>query len=147
MKMMYGSVPVTNLHITKHDVSTDDATLKASDLQSGVTAYARGQKVTGTGKAFAFALYGGISSNDVIPIPVAEINTISIASASYSVKMESPILVIRDYDYSVSTKVADVTVDGTDYPIAVMVTNNTITVTCEKTVALQVLFGKDEYTT
>ena len=49
MKLCLGSTPVKSLNIRKLDVDTNDATIVASDMQSGSIAYAKGQKVTGTG--------------------------------------------------------------------------------------------------
>lgn len=47
MKLCLGSTPVKSLNIRKLDVDTNDATIVASDMQSGSIAYAKGQKVTG----------------------------------------------------------------------------------------------------
>lgn len=49
MKLCLGSTPVKSLNIRKLDVDTNDATIVASDMQSGSIAYAKGQKVTGMG--------------------------------------------------------------------------------------------------
>lgn len=49
MKLCLGSTSVKSLNIRKLDVDTNDATVVASDMQSGSIAYAKGQKVTGTG--------------------------------------------------------------------------------------------------
>lgn len=49
MKLCLGNTPVKSLNIRKLDVDTNDATIVASDMQSGTVAYAKGQKVTGTG--------------------------------------------------------------------------------------------------
>lgn len=49
MKCYLGISPVKSLDIRKLDVDTNDATVVASDMQSGSIAYAKGQKVTGTG--------------------------------------------------------------------------------------------------
>ena len=48
MKCYLGISPVKFLNIRKLDVDTNDATIVASDMQSGAVAYAKGQKVTGT---------------------------------------------------------------------------------------------------
>ena len=80
MKMIYNGTPIKSLNIKHYELNTNDATLKASDLQSGVTAYAKGQKITGIGRAFRFALYGDFPSNREIPIPVSEINTVVVSS-------------------------------------------------------------------
>lgn len=145
MKMMYNGTQIKSLNIKHYEVSTQDATLKASDMQSGVTAYAKGEKVTGTGKAFSFALYGGFSSNVTIPIPVESINTVSISCTEYPVRMITPIEDLRFIDFSTSKTVAMMTADNVDYPIAISVLNNMITITCGKSATLEVVFGKDEY--
>lgn len=142
MKMYLGNTPLKNLKV---GTNTDDATLVASDLQVGKTGYSRGRKVTGTGKAFSFACYGGCNSNEVIPIPVSEINTINISSASYAIKMSDIMRNLRELDFSTAKTVAVATIDGTDYPITLKVESNTITIACDKTIILQTVFGKDEY--
>lgn len=48
MKCYLGISPVKSLNIRKLDVDTNDATIVASDMQTGSIAYAKGQKVTGT---------------------------------------------------------------------------------------------------
>lgn len=49
MKLCLGSTPIKSLNIRKLDVDTNDATIVASDMQTSSVAYAKGQKVTGTG--------------------------------------------------------------------------------------------------
>lgn len=124
---------------------TSDATLKASDMQAGVTAYANGQKVTGTGKAFAFALYGNISSNEMIPLPVEEINTVVVSCVANPVKMAAAVDMLREYDFSSDKQVATVGVSGTDYPITLRVTGGIATFGCSQNMKIQVMIGKDEY--
>ena len=124
---------------------TSDATLKASDMQAGVTGYANGQKLTGTGKAFAFAMYGNVSSTDMITLPVDTINTIIISSAVNPVKMAADAVTLRSYDFSTDKQVATVTVNGTDYPITMRIAGGILTFGCSQKVTLQVFIGKDEY--
>lgn len=145
MKMIYNGTPVKSLNVHHFEQDTNSATVQPSDLQAGITCFARGQKVTGTGKAFVFATYGGCLSNSIIPIPVAEINTVSIGCAEYPTKMSQPIQELRYLDFSTAKTVATITVDGSDYPIALTAANNMITISCEKTATLEVVFGKDEY--
>ena len=144
MKMMYGNVPVTNLQIVKHDVSTDDATMFASDLQAGVTAYARGQKITGTGKCFEFANYGSMSTNmsDYVP---SDINIIHMSSVDKPVQMSITLYDMKNQSFNTPLEVGKVLVDGVLYPITVLVENNFLSVTCEQTVTLELFYGKDNY--
>lgn len=85
MKIMLGDTPVT---ITAHnvDISTDDATIVASDMQVGMVAYAKNQRVVGTGKAFNFAYYGEFETNDKAIVP-DNINMIEIASLEHPIKI------------------------------------------------------------
>lgn len=145
MKMMYNGTPIKSLNVKHFEVSTNDATLIESDMQAGVTAYARGKKIIGTGKAFSFALYGGCSSNAMIPIPVENINTVSISCTTYPVRMITSIEGLRSIDFSTEQTVAMMTVDNVDYPVSISVLHNMITITCDKTATLEVVFGKDEY--
>jgi hypothetical protein len=145
MKMIYGGVPVNSLKVRHYEISTNDATLRSSDLQAGVTAYAKGQKVTGTGKAFSFATYGDMPSNISIPIPVSEINTIVLSSVGNSIKMLQDIISLRSVDFSTAQEIATVTINGMDYPIKIQIMNNMFTIICEQMVVLQIMFGKDEY--
>lgn len=146
MKMMYNGTPIKSLNIKHFEVSTNDCTMKASDLQAGVTGVARGKKIVGTGKAFSFASYGRFSSNEIIPIPVDVINTILISSASYPIKMKDTIVNLQKNDFSMLQEVAFITINEIDYPIAVQVSNNMITISCSQVTNLEILFGKDEYT-
>ena len=145
MKMFYGSTPIKSMKTHIFDIDSSDATMVASDLQAGVTAYARGRKVIGTGKTFSFAMYGGCNSNQILPIPVGDINTILISSVSYQTKMIKSILELQKMDFSTPKEVAVVTIDETDYPITIKAINNMITIACSQTITLQVLFGKDEH--
>ena len=126
-------------------MNTNSATVQPSDLQAGVTCFGRGKKITGTGKVFEFALYGGFSSNDTIPIPVTEINTVSISCTEYPVRMITPIEDLRFIDFSTAKTVATITVDNIDYPIEISVLNSIITIKCDKTTTLEVVLGKDAY--
>lgn len=143
--MIYGGVPVNSLKVRHYETSTNDATCEPSAVQAGLTYYANGKKEVGTGKSFEFAIYGGCSSNMIIPIPVTEINTIIISSASYAVQMTNIMQDLREIDFSTAKTVASVIIDNVSYPITFMVSNSTITLTCQQTVTLQVVFGKDRY--
>lgn len=145
MKMMYNGTQIKSLNVKHYEMDTNSATAQPSDMQAGVTCFARGKKVVGTGKAFSFALYGGCNSNDMIPIPVENINTVSISCTMYPVRMITPIEDLRFVDFSTAKTVAIITVDNIDYPISISVSYNMITITCDKTATLEVVFGKDEY--
>lgn len=145
MKMIYNGTPIKSLNIKHFEMDTNSATVQPTDLQAGVTCYARGQKVTGTGKAFSFATYGSCPSNQVVPIPVSEINTVIIGADGYAVKMTNTTLELRELDFSTSQEVANVVIDGNDCPIYLQINNNILTITCSQNVILQVMFGKDDY--
>ena len=141
MKLMLGGTPVKKMMI--HN-DTMDATMVASDLQAGVTAYANGQKVTGTGKSFEFATYGATKTNisDYIP---SLINVVEITSLDYPIKSSIAFKNMKDIDFSTEQMIGSVTIDGVEYPITVIVENNIITFNCDKTVTLQSFYGKDNY--
>jgi hypothetical protein len=138
---MLGNTPVKKMMI--HN-DTQDATMVASDLQAGVTCYAKGQKVTGTGKAFSFASYGGWKTNfsDIIPMVI---NTILISSTEYPVKMTVPTNKMVTHDFTTAQKMAEVIVNGVTYPIIVSVLDGELMIDCEKTINLEIFIGKDEY--
>ena len=144
MKMFYGNTPVNSLNIKHYELNTNDATLKASDMQSGITAYARGQKVTGTGKALSFANYGVMYTNiqDFVP---EIINVIEIASVHYPVRNAIALNDMRNVDFSVEQTIGSVVVDGIEYPITTNFNGMIFTLNCEKTIALEVFYGKDNY--
>lgn len=144
MKMMYGNTPVKNLRITTYETNTNDATMFASDLQAGVTGYARGQKIVGTGKAFSFATYGGSMTNESSVVP-AVINTIQIGSTDYPVRMILPMNEMVSHDFTTAQDIAEITIDGVVYPITVSVQNNELFIACEKTITIQLFIGRDEY--
>ena len=145
MKMIYNGTPIKSLNIKHYEMNTNDATLKASDMQVGVTAYAKGKKVTGTGKCFSFAMYGNCPSNTTLPVPTSEINTIIVAANTYPVKMKQTILTFQEVDFSTAQEVATITINGEEYLINLQIINNMLTISCNQTVTLQVLFGKDDY--
>lgn len=144
MKMMYGNTPIKSLNVKYFEMDTNDCTMVASDLQAGVTAVARGQKITGTGKAFSFASYGRWTTNISNFIPM-DINTVQIGSMDYPVRMTISINGSHSCDFSTPQEVAEVIVDGTAYPMTVSVQNEEFLVTCEKTINIQFFIGKDEY--
>ncbi len=144
MKMFYGKTPVKSLNIKHYELSTNDATLKPSDMQSGVTAYAKGKKVTGTGKSFEFATYGKMKTNQVQYVP-SSINVIEIASLEYPVQLSIALSDMENVDFSIEQIVGNIIVDNMGYELKVQAINNFLTVSCDKTVNLQVFYGKDNY--
>lgn len=144
MKMIYNGTPVKSLNVHHFEQNTNDATLKPSDLQAGITAYAKGKKVTGTGKCFSFASYGGWSTNFPIFVPDS-INTIQIGSQHYPVKMTVVFQDMKTHDFSVARNMAEVVIDGAVYPMTVSVENGMFNIVCDKTIDIQLFYGKDEY--
>ena len=144
MKLMYGSVPVKSMNIHSYELSTNDCTAIPSDLQAGVTCVAKGKKITGTGKSFAFATYGRWKTNESDIIPTV-INVIQVGSTDYSLRMTIPVGVMHSYDFTVPQKIAEVTIDGEVYPITADVQSGELSISCEKTINLELFIGKDEY--
>lgn len=144
MKMMYNGTPIKSLNIKHFEVSTNDCTMKASDLQAGVTGVARGKKIVGTGKCFEFAAYGNTPSNKSIPIP-CEINTILISSTTYPVQSLFAMDDISNIDFSSGRTVANLIVNGNSNPIIVTVSDNMFTISCNEDVILEYFMGKDAY--
>lgn len=144
MKMMYNKTPVKTMKVKHYELSTNDATLVASDLQAGVTAYAKGQKVTGTGKSFEFARYGQIYTNVSTLIP-ATINIIEIASLSYPVQLSVALNDMYTMDFSTLQTIGSIVIDGTTYPLSAVVLDGKLTIACDKTTKLQIFYGKDNY--
>ena len=144
MKMIYNGTPIKSLNIKHFEVSTNDCTMTASDLQSGVTGVARGKKITGTGKCFNFASYGNALSNIMLPIP-SNINTVEIASTLYPVQQSMDFETIRITDFSNGQTIGKIIKDGIDYPISMQITNNILKLTCDITIKLQLFYGRDDY--
>lgn len=144
MKMYYGNVPVNSMKVKHYDVSTNDATMIASDLQAGITAYARGQKIMGTGKCFEFAVYGKIKSNFPTPIPLS-INVIEIASMDYPVQLSIALSDMKSTDFTTEQTIGNVIVGGTVYPVTVKAESNILTINCTETIWFQIFYGKDNY--
>jgi hypothetical protein len=145
MKMIYNNVPVKSMRVHNFDVNSNDATMIASDLQSGVVGYARGKKVIGTGKSFEFASYGSVETNDTIIIPTSNINVIQISSADYPIQMTIPLGNMWGFDFTVEQVVGNVIIDSISYPITVISNNNTLEIKCNKTIFLEIFYGKDNY--
>lgn len=144
MKLMYGNVPVKSMNIHSYEMNTNDCTAIPSDIQVGVTCVAKGKKITGTGKSFSFAMYGTWLTNEPDFVPMS-INTIQIGSTDYPIKMTVPMNETHFYDFSTPVKVAEVIIDGISYPMTVSVQNGEFLIACEKTISIQLFYGKDEY--
>lgn len=141
MKLMKGGMPIKKTMI--HN-DTQDATMVASDLQAGVTAYSKGQKIVGTGKCFSFAIYGSMYTNRPWIIPTT-INIIEIGCSTNPVQLSKELNSMVNVNFTEPQDVASIVIDGVSYPITVSVVNNKLTISCEKSVKLQVFYGKDEY--
>jgi hypothetical protein len=141
MKLMLGNTPVKKMMI--HN-DTQDATVVASDLQAGVTCYAKGQKVTGTGKCFEFACYGIHETNliDFVPTPI---NVVQVGSLDYPVRMTVALWDMHTLDFTIAQKIAEVFIGDVAYPITVSVQDGLLDVACEKTINIQIFYGKDNY--
>lgn len=144
MKMMYGNVPVKSLNIHHFEMDTNDCDMVASDLQAGKTAVARGQKITGTGKCFEFAMYGAMQTNFPTPIPTG-INIIEISCLDHPVQLLLPLGEMKNTNFSTSQLIGKIIVDGNEYDITASAEYNLLTITCPQTVWLEVFYGKDNY--
>lgn len=141
MKLMLGGTPVKKMMI--HN-DTMDATMVASDMQAGVTAYANGQKITGTGKSFEFASYGSFLTNEIDYVP-SDINVVLISSINNPIQHTIALKEMKNKDFSSSLEIGRVFIDNSYYPIYVEVNDNLISITCEKSITLEVFYGKDNY--
>lgn len=142
MKMYLGDMPVNSIRL---HTDTDDGTLVPADMQVGIVGYSSGQRVVGTGKAFAFAFYGNCETNKMIPVPNT-VNTVTISSNTNAVQMDISIATIKaGVDFSTPKQIATVTVDDTSYPLNLSVVSNFLQIACDKTLTLQVFFGKDNH--
>lgn len=144
MKMIYGGTPVKSLKVKHYEVSTSDATVQPSDVQAGVTYYARGTKGVGTGKSFEFAIYGAANTNVPNYTPVS-INVIEIASTTYPIKSVFVLNDMANVDFSSEQTVGFALIDGVEYPITAKVEGALLTFGCEKSITLEVFYGRDRY--
>lgn len=144
MKMFYGNTPINSLNVHCYELSTQDATVQPSDLQAGITCYARGAKVTGTGKSFEFAFYGGVSSNDALYIPT-DINVVEITSLSYPIQHTVALSDMKEYNFSTEQTIGNIIADGISYPVTVIASENMLTISCDIDTTLQIFYGKDNY--
>lgn len=141
MKLMLGGTPVKKMMI--HN-DTMDATMVASDMQAGVTAYANGQKITGTGKSFEFACCGKLETNSPQYIP-NNVNIVEIASVDNPIQLTVMLNEMKEVDFTNTQNIASAIVNGVSYPLMVQASDNFLTISCDKTISLQVFYGKDNY--
>lgn len=141
MKMYLGDVPVKALYT---HTDTDEGNITAPDMQSGMIAFAKGVKLTGTGRAFAFASYGQMPTNTAWPVP-SIINFIEVSSLTYPVKTNIALSSMKNTNFSTIQKIGAVTINGTAYDITAQVSNNMLTVGCSKDISLEVFYGRDEH--
>lgn len=144
MKFYYGNTPIKSLNVRHFEMDTNDATMVPSDLQAGIIAYAKGRRVEGTGKSFEFASYGGFETNNIIPIP-AMVNVVEVACTSYPVQLSIELAQMKNIDFSIAQNVGNIVIDGITYPLTAQVVNNILTISCSKTITLEVFYGKDNY--
>ena len=144
MKMIYGGVPVNSMKIKHFEIDTNSATVQPSDLQAGVTCFARGQKIVGTGKCFEFANYGSIDTNLPLIVPNM-INVIEIASTTYPVKSAIILNDMKNIDFSVPQTIGYIVVDNVENPVTLTINSGMLTLSCDVSVRLQFFYGKDNY--
>lgn len=144
MKMIYGGTPVNSLKVRHYETNTNDATTVPSAVQAGLTYYANGRKEIGTGKSFEFASYGEFLTNEMDYIP-SDINVILVSSVDNPIRLVMTIDNIRNQNFMTPVEIGSAFIDNAYYPIFVSVDDNFISMTCEKTILLQVFYGKDNY--
>lgn len=144
MKMMYGGVPIKTVKIKHFEMDTNDCTMEPSDLQAGITGVSKGRKIVGTGKAFEFARYGSVYTNVTTAIPT-DINIIEVASLDYPVQLSIALNKMFNVDFSIPQHIGNVVIDGQSYPLTITASNNTMTISCDKTIKLQIFYGRDNY--
>lgn len=145
MKMIYGGTPVKSLKVKHYEMDTNSCDMIASDLQTGKTAVARGQKITGTGKSFEFAYYGRLMSNDSLIIPINEINIVHVSSLDYPVHSTVKLLDMKYLDFSTEQIIGNLIFNNLEYPVSVLVQNNEISIFCDIDANFEIFFGKDNY--
>jgi hypothetical protein len=144
MKLIYGGVPYNTTKVNHYEMDTNSATVQPSDMQAGVTCFARGKKVVGTGKAFEFATYGAWMTNAPLIVPTT-INVIQISSIVHPIRTIAPVHDTTSFDFSTPQTIAEVVINNVIYPISVSVQNGMLTVFCEHTIDIELFYGKDRY--
>ena len=145
MKMMLGNTPVKSLNIHHFEMDTNSATVQPSDLQAGITCFARGQKVIGTGKSFEFAYYGLMEANDSLTVPVDTINVVHVSSFDYPTRSLIHLSDMNDLDFSNGQTVCNLIVNNVEYPVFVAISNNEVSIACDVNTSFEIFFGKDNY--
>ena len=145
MKMIYGGTPVNSLKVRHYETNTNDATIQPSDVQAGVTYYARGEKGVGTGKSFEFASYGKITTGTRKLIPTL-INVVEITSIDYPIKSLIGFAEMINVDFATEQTIGIAVVDGVEFPITLKIEGNILTFGCEETITLEFFYGRDNYT-
>jgi hypothetical protein len=144
MKMIFNGTPINSMKVKHYELSTQDCDMIASDLQAGKTAVARGKKITGTGKSFEFASYGGFETNQYIPIP-SVINVIEVSCMNYPVQANIQLKDMKDIDFTLEQTIGNVVIDGNSNPLTAKVELPFLIVNCPQQITLQMFYGKDNY--
>lgn len=144
MKMIYNGTPIESMKLKHYEVDTNSATVQPSDLQAGITCFAKGKKMTGTGKSFEFAYYGMFIVNFPIEVP-SNINVIEVASLTHPIKITIALNDMKNKDFSTTQQIAIVVDNGVEYPITVNVQDGILTLNCDIDLDLQMFYGKDNY--
>lgn len=145
MKMFLGKTPINAMNVKHFEMDTNSCTAIPSDLQSGVTCVAKGKKITGTGKSFEFASYGNFYTNYAIPVPTS-INVVEVACLNYPVQLAIQLANMKNIDFSTNQTIGNIVIEGTTCPLIAKVENNILMISCSETVAIEIFYGKDNYT-
>lgn len=144
MKMFFNGTPINSMNAHCLEIPTDDATVQPSDVQAGITYYARGTKGVGTGKSFEFAYYGTTTTNIQEFIPTL-INVVEITGLDYPVKSTIALSNMKNIDFTKEQTIAIAVVDNVEYPITIKIDGYILTFNCEKTIRLSFFYGRDNY--
>lgn len=144
MKMIYNGTPVKSLNVHHFEQDTNSATVQPSDMQAGTTCFARGKKVTGTGKAFEFAMYGTWVTNLPIVIPTM-VNVVQISSIVYPIRMRTPVHDTTNLDFSTPQTIAEANIENEIFPITVFIQDGMLFISCDLQIDIDFFIGKDRY--
>ena len=73
------------------------------------------------------------------------INVIEIASTTCPIRTSLVLSEMKNTDFSLPQIIGNAVVDGVEYPITTTISQGILTLSCEKSVTLQVFYGKDNY--